>query len=52
MLSGWASAAQTAERTSTWASWSEDELVLRVTDEQTLGDHGPMFFPDGRVEIQ
>lgn len=25
-------------------------LVLWVTDERTLGDHGLLLFPDGRVE--
>ena len=25
-------------------------LVLWVTDERTLGDHGLLLFPDGRIE--
>jgi hypothetical protein len=28
----------------------QDGLVLWVTDERTLGDHGLVLFPDGRVE--
>jgi len=28
----------------------EEGLVLWVTDERTLGDHGLLLFPDGRVE--
>lgn len=30
----------------------EQGLVLWVTDEQTLGDHGLVLFPDGRVETK
>lgn len=29
---------------------SEEGLVLWVTDQRTLGDHGLLLFPDGRVE--
>lgn len=28
----------------------EEGLVLWVTDERTLGDHGLLLFPDGRAE--
>jgi len=28
----------------------KDGLVLWVSDERTLGDHGLLLFPDGRVE--
>jgi hypothetical protein len=28
----------------------EEGLVLWVTDERTLGEHGLILFPDGRVE--
>lgn len=27
-------------------------LVLWVADERTLGDHGQLLFPDGRVEVR
>lgn len=27
-----------------------EKLVLWITDERTLGDHGLLLFPDGRVE--
>ena len=27
-------------------------LVLWVSDERTLGDHGVLLFPDGRVETK
>jgi hypothetical protein len=30
----------------------EDGLVLWITDETTLGDHGLLLFPDGRVEAK
>jgi len=30
----------------------EEDLVLWVTDERTLGDHGQLLFPDGRVEVK
>lgn len=30
----------------------EEGLVLWVTDERTLGDHGLLLFPDGRVEAK
>jgi len=30
----------------------EDGLVLWVTDERTLGDHGLLLFPDGRTEAR
>jgi hypothetical protein len=30
----------------------EEGLVLWVTDERTLGDHGWLLFPDGRVEAK
>ena len=30
----------------------EEGIVLWVTDERTLGDHGVLFFPDGRVEAR
>jgi hypothetical protein len=52
MLSDWAAEAQTAEHTSVWVSRSEEGLVLWVTDEQTLGDHGLTLFSDGRVETK
>jgi len=28
----------------------EEGLVLWVTDERTLGEHGLLLFPDGRIE--
>ena len=31
---------------------SEDGLVLWVADERTLGDHGLLLFPDGRMEAR
>ncbi len=31
---------------------SGEDLVLWVTDERTLGDHGLLLFPDGRVEAK
>lgn len=30
----------------------EDGLVLWVTDERTLGEHGLLLYPDGRVETR
>jgi hypothetical protein len=30
----------------------EEGLVLWVTDERTLGDHGLLLFPDGRMEFK
>jgi hypothetical protein len=30
----------------------EKGLVLWVTDERTLGDHGLLLFPDGRIEAK
>lgn len=30
----------------------EDGLVLWITDERTLGDHGLLLYPDGRVEAK
>jgi len=30
----------------------EEGLVLWVTDERTLGDHGLLLFPDGRTEAK
>jgi hypothetical protein len=30
----------------------EEGLVLWVTDERTLGDHGLLLYPDGRVEAK
>ena len=30
----------------------EDELVLWVTDERTLGDEGLLLFPDGQIEAK
>lgn len=30
----------------------EEGLVLWVTDQRTLGDHGLLLFPDGRVEAK
>jgi hypothetical protein len=30
----------------------EEGLVLWVTDERTLGDHGSLLFPDGSVETK
>jgi hypothetical protein len=30
----------------------DEGLVLWVTDERTLGDHGMLLFPDGRIEIK
>jgi hypothetical protein len=30
----------------------EEGLVLWVTDERTLGDHGVLLFPDGRAKIK
>lgn len=30
----------------------EDGLVLWVTDERTLGDHGVLLYPDGRAEAR
>ncbi len=30
----------------------EEGLVLWVTDERTLGDHGFLLFPDGRIEAK
>ncbi len=30
----------------------EEGLVLWVTDERTLGDHGLLLFPDGRTEAR
>lgn len=29
-----------------------EDLVLWVTDERTLGDHGLLLFSDGRVEVR
>lgn len=29
-----------------------DGHVLWITDERTLGDHGQLLFPDGRVETR
>jgi hypothetical protein len=31
---------------------SGEELVLWVTDERTVGDHGLLLHPDGRVEAK
>jgi len=31
---------------------SEEGLILWVVDERTLGDHGLLLFPDGRVEMK
>lgn len=30
----------------------EESLVLWVTDERTLGDHGLLLYPDGSVETK
>jgi hypothetical protein len=30
----------------------EEGLVLWVTDERTLGEHGHLLFPDGRIEAR
>lgn len=30
----------------------EEGLVLWVTDERTLGDHGLLLFPDGRAKLK
>jgi hypothetical protein len=30
----------------------EEDLVLWVTDQRTLGDHGLLLFPDGRTEAR
>ncbi len=30
----------------------EEGLVLWVTDERTLGEHGLLLFPDGRIEAR
>lgn len=30
----------------------EEGLVLWVVDERTLGDHGQLLFPDGRVKVR
>jgi len=30
----------------------EEGLVLWVTDQRTLGDHGLLLFPDGRTETK
>lgn len=30
----------------------EEGVVLWVVDERTLGDHGLLLFPDGRVEAR
>jgi hypothetical protein len=30
----------------------EEGLVLWVTDERTLGDHGVLLFPDGRAKMR
>jgi hypothetical protein len=30
----------------------EEGLVLWITDQRTLGDHGLLLFPDGRTETK
>lgn len=30
----------------------EEGLVLWITDERSLGDHGLILFPDGRMEVK